>query len=115
MSIYIEFFHGRTFPDEELDDWGFNGPIIGPFPFFHMTYLTHVKLGDGPEDSIEFVKDLIKFKGSYYGDISITDESRVDKKRLEKSKEILKTLPKDTTLLLNSEEQWIKNYICSLL
>ena len=38
MSVYVELFHGHHFPGEELDDWGFQGPILGPFPYFHITY-----------------------------------------------------------------------------
>lgn len=91
MSVYIELFHGRHTPDEELDDWGFPGPILGPFPWFHMTYGSDVKLGDDGliimGKTIEFPvpdKDgLIPFLGAYYGDMSIMS-SRSSNKTLDK-------------------------------
>jgi hypothetical protein len=46
MAVYVELFHGRHDPKEDLDDGGFNGPVIGPVPFFHATYGSHIKMGD---------------------------------------------------------------------
>jgi hypothetical protein len=33
MFVYLELYHGRHSPDENLDDWGFEGPVLGPFPY----------------------------------------------------------------------------------
>ena len=30
MNNFISFFHGRTSPEEDLEDWGSIGPIVGP-------------------------------------------------------------------------------------
>ncbi len=30
--------HGRSYPDEELDDWGFNGPTLTGIEALHVTY-----------------------------------------------------------------------------
>ena len=35
---YLMLWHGRTDREEEMNNWGENGPVFGPFPFFHMTY-----------------------------------------------------------------------------
>jgi hypothetical protein len=43
MPAYIELFHGRTDPKEELEDWGSPGPIFGPLQFVHTTYACHIK------------------------------------------------------------------------
>lgn len=42
-GLYLGLFHGRK-PGEELDDWGSQGPVIGPLKFVHTTYGFHIKL-----------------------------------------------------------------------
>lgn len=37
-GLYLGLFHGREVPDKDLDDWGSNGPIIGPLLYVHTTY-----------------------------------------------------------------------------
>ena len=29
-KMYLRLYHGRTDPNQQMDDWGFGGPIIGP-------------------------------------------------------------------------------------
>jgi hypothetical protein len=36
--LYIRLFHGRTDPDQDMDDWGSDGPVFGPYEFAHTTY-----------------------------------------------------------------------------
>jgi hypothetical protein len=57
MATYMRFFHGRATPDEELDDWGVNGPIIGPLQWVHTTYGATIRLAfEGSHDQdIEFL------------------------------------------------------------
>lgn len=43
-GLYLGLFHGRSTPDEVVDDWGFAGPIIGPLEYVHTTYACDVKL-----------------------------------------------------------------------
>ena len=31
---FLKLFHGRASPEQELGNWGVEGPIFGPFPFF---------------------------------------------------------------------------------
>lgn len=76
MGIYLKLFHGRKDPSDNLEDWGENGPLIGPFSWFHGTYLTTFTFGDKDEgeqwylqDSI--VGDLIYYDGMFYGDFTI--------------------------------------------
>jgi hypothetical protein len=45
MSVYLHLFHGRKTPDENLDDWGSDGPVIGPLRYVHITYMATVRLG----------------------------------------------------------------------
>lgn len=43
-GMYLGLFHGRDTPEEELDNWGFNGPMIGPLKYVHTTYAAEMKL-----------------------------------------------------------------------
>lgn len=91
MSVYLHLFHGRNTPDEDLEDWGFDGGILGPFQYLHMTYCSDLKFSMEeaayrkafPEDTnpyvcegqveghLETTEGLIVYQGKYYGDLSI--------------------------------------------
>jgi hypothetical protein len=72
--LYVHLIHGRKDPDEQPEDWGFNGPTQGPFEWVHITYLTHMRCGraDGSEVEFKFHEDMLEHEGSYYGDFEIT-------------------------------------------
>ena len=36
--MYLRLFHGRTDPQQDMDDWGSDGPVLGPYKFAHRTY-----------------------------------------------------------------------------
>jgi len=70
-QCYVRLFHGRNSPDEQLPDWGFDGPLIGPVGVT-STYGT-IKLHD-PE-WVDFTElpyhdsdGLVAYQGKYYGD-----------------------------------------------
>lgn len=119
MSIFIELLHGRHTPDEELEDWGFDGPVLGPFPWFHMTYGGDVNLGERGlivmGSKVEFPvpdKDgLIPFLGAYYGDMSImssrSSTAMLDKRWNETFHALMFSM-EDLPLHLNSKVEWIK-------
>jgi hypothetical protein len=71
-GVYIELFHGRRSVDEELDSWGFEGPVLGPFRYVHVTYacIVHVQMEDEAFD-LEFEDDCLVHDGKFYGDFSI--------------------------------------------
>lgn len=73
-GMYLMLYHGRKHPDEEMEDWGFDGPILGPLKYGHITYRTTLQLGfvDGFETGPEFAfdGDCLKFGDAYYGDWS---------------------------------------------
>lgn len=80
-KIYVSLFHGRTHADEELDDWGCNGPILGPFTQINVTYMCNVRLydeTDGEESEYEgrIVDDMFFYDGIYYGDWAIITETQ---------------------------------------
>jgi hypothetical protein len=80
--VWLHLFHGRSAPDEKLEDWGFNGPTIGPLDYVHVTYMCDVRYGfQNEEDAAKFGLsieghfplhgDLVEHKGAFYGDFSI--------------------------------------------
>jgi hypothetical protein len=40
-GLYVGLFHGRNSPEQVMDGWGFDGPVIGPLKWFHTTYGDH--------------------------------------------------------------------------
>jgi hypothetical protein len=75
-SLYLHVLHGRKSLDEKLDDWGEDGPTIGPFQWFHVTYLTHFYFGtaDGEDYAIPIEGDCLKIQGMLWGDWEIVTE-----------------------------------------
>ena len=75
-GVYLELFHGREDPKQELDDWGTPGPVLGPFQYVHTTYGTHIKMemptGDVLID-MTVGDGLVYYDGVYYGDWSVFD------------------------------------------
>ena len=77
MPVYLELFHGRKTPGEQLDDWGTQGPILGPLAFVHTTYAQDIKIqtADGHAGVLRVVgeemPDVLYYDGVYYGDWSV--------------------------------------------
>ena len=72
-GVYIELFHGRADPLQDMEDWGEPGPVFGPFRFVHTSYATHVKLGgdtDSPQE-LNTLQDMVYYGGVWYGDWSV--------------------------------------------
>ena len=72
-GVYIELFHGRANPDQDMDDWGEPGPVFGPFRFVHTTYASHIKLGaeaDTTQD-LNVLGDMVYYGSMWYGDWSV--------------------------------------------
>lgn len=82
-GIYLKLLHGRCPSDQELDDWGDDGPWIGPLKWFHCTYLSTFCLGFASGEEylsvadkkipapIYFYDGMIYYRGMYYGDWEI--------------------------------------------
>lgn len=91
--LYIHLFHGRVHPGERLEDWGFEGPLVGPIDYFQVTYkgvqrYEYERSDLGAKNAlafnatpinetkdVEFVDDMFKFEGFYFGDFSIATYS----------------------------------------
>jgi hypothetical protein len=73
-KLYLRLYHGRTKPDEQLQDWGFDGPMFGPLAGYIHTYCSTFRLiGEDHAEEIwlETHGDLIAWNGSYYGDLEV--------------------------------------------
>lgn len=80
-GIYLKLLHGRAPLDAEMDDWGEDGPWIGPMEWIHFTYQSSFSIGfvsgeeywSGASESLPPTalychQDCIYFDGVYYGD-----------------------------------------------
>lgn len=72
--VYIKLFHGRDTIDEQMQDWGYEGPTIGPFPYVHTTYASDIKCGENTVFKV--INDLFEYEGKYYGDWSVTSTNK---------------------------------------
>ncbi len=73
MKVAIELFHRRSSPDEQLEDWGTQGPVF-LVDYVHVTYLGSLKLGiphPAGDGDLRVVEDLVYYDGVYYGDWSV--------------------------------------------
>lgn len=71
--LSLRLFHGRNHPDEQLEDWGFDGPVLGPLDGIHLTY-GNVGVFDeeGTRVAIPSVDDLLLYGGRYFGDAYVS-------------------------------------------
>ena len=83
--LYIRLFHGRCDPDQQMDNWGSDGPIFGPYVFVHTTYGSFLRLGrqDGICDELHVHEDMVYYNGIYYGDWSVFDAAVLEKTKFQ--------------------------------
>jgi hypothetical protein len=81
--VYIRLFHGRTDPDQNMDDWGSDGPVFGPYTYVHTTYTTLIRLGDSDSTCHELHvrQDMLYYDGVYYGDWTVFEKETLEKGR----------------------------------
>lgn len=72
-EIYVYLYHGRKDPEEQMEDWGFDGPTIGPFETLQVTYAGHFKLHteDDWVCDVQFHGELVQYGDNFYGDMII--------------------------------------------
>lgn len=83
-GMYLGLLHGRDDPEQQMNDWGFNGPMIGPLQWCHTTYACTIRIvfesaldglryfGEaGTDHELELLDDLLEFRGKYYGDWTV--------------------------------------------
>ena len=71
-GLFLALFHGRHHPEEQLDDWGFDGPMF-EITHFHSAYgeTMNFTAADGEEHDLHFVEGMVHYDGKYYGDWAI--------------------------------------------
>jgi hypothetical protein len=72
-KLYLQLYHGRTDPDQQMEDWGFVGPTFGPLSYVVQTYCTTLRLHGDPHHELWLAHhdDMVVWGGAYYGDMSI--------------------------------------------
>ena len=72
-GVYLELFHGRADPAQDMADWGDAGPVFGPFEGVHTTYAADIKLVIAGDNcgALAVVDDLVYYAGLYYGDWAV--------------------------------------------
>lgn len=112
-QLSIQLFHGRSDPNEQLDDWGFDGPCLGPLDGVQLTYGT-VRL-DGPFDelvSLGGVDDLLFYGGQYFGDarIGTVDEQPPTAQVEERLTQVPASLRSREHLMIELPEEALREY-----
>lgn len=70
--VYLHLYHGRNTPEEDLDDWGFDGG----FTLCHCVGFTYENLwlilpGEEERTELAVVNGCVEWKGKWYGDFEI--------------------------------------------
>lgn len=78
--MYLQLYHGRHAPDEELSDWGFDGPIFhipDELSGVTMTYACEIQF-EYQQDHFGLLKidgDCLYYDGAWYGDWSFMSDA----------------------------------------
>lgn len=66
--LYLITFHGRRCPDAQIEEWGLQGPTLGPLQWFHTTYACHARCAFLGGDEYEFAScdELLQIGPSFY-------------------------------------------------
>lgn len=71
-ALCLYLYHGRTDMSEDLEDWGTEGPVLGPLDWAVITYMGSIRVGVNGEDVwLEVREDFVYYDGVYYGYFSI--------------------------------------------
>ncbi|MFM8609071.1 MAG: hypothetical protein ACKOCJ_01220 [Burkholderiaceae bacterium] len=82
-GLYLGLFHGRDDPKARMDDWGDDGPAIGPLRWCHTTYASTLRInfvdaadaalyfGDDFDGEVPMHEDMLMYEGRYYGDWTV--------------------------------------------
>ena len=79
--LYMGLFHGRRNPNQDLNGWGSEGPVVGPFSKIIVEDFNKITLigEDGTQYQLKVVEDLVYIDGTYYGDVTIFTKKRSEK------------------------------------
>lgn len=68
LCLALHLFHGRKSLNENLDDWGEDGPVF-KCDYVHTTYGAFIHTAEERHD-LHIIKDCVYYDGMYYGDWS---------------------------------------------
>jgi len=107
-GMYLALFHGRNDRKEQMHDFGFAGPLLGPLQYCHTTYLYDIKIkfedvkharlccgADEQDVILAVVDDMIHFENAYYGDWSVFT---VDEDECERPKDTFRNKPRNNRM-----------------
>lgn len=79
--MYIVLFHGRDNPEQDMDDWGYDGPVFGPYDSVSVTYFCDVKLCIDHDivDTLINHEGLVYYNNEYFGDFDIISNEEFEK------------------------------------
>ena len=97
--MFLELYHGRTDPDQDMDEveggWGSQGPIF-EMKHFHLTYLGNFRLMgaqcvDAVKDDVFLTvfDDMIFYDGVFYGDLTVFDFETEPPERAEEAHDVV--------------------------
>ncbi len=88
-NLYLRLFHGRDEAEQDMGDWGFDGPTFGPLDHIQWTY-GEVRMSfasdadakrfgfDNPcMAMLDIQGDLVLWQGKYYGDWEVFHEQEL--------------------------------------
>jgi len=82
-GLYLGLYHGRETVEKDIDNWGDNGPLIGPLKNIRVVYMTDIQLEfENRWDALKYglrldqaeltVKaDCVAYRNIFYGDWKI--------------------------------------------
>jgi len=107
-GMYLALFHGRDGRKEQMHQFGFAGPLLGPLQYCHTTYLSDIKIffeeaedaqlccgSDAKDVILRVVDDMIYFENAYYGDWSVFT---VDEAECERPKDTFRNKPRNNLM-----------------
>ncbi len=73
-GLYLQLLHGRDQLDQEMTDWGFEGPTLGPLKFVQGIYLDHLRIEFAETEQsicIEYTEDCLVYNNQYFGQYTV--------------------------------------------
>lgn len=71
-AVVLRLYHGRRSADEDMEDWGSDGPVLGPLSGVIVTYGTYRLFAGGNwECNLDTEGDCAKWDNVLYGDFEI--------------------------------------------
>lgn len=61
--LMLELFHGRDNPEQDMEDFGYDGPTLNNLEFCHITYMAHLSIDrdEGPIfTALTFDTDMLR-------------------------------------------------------